>query len=273
MSEPKLTRKQQAEQYLRDPQMRNYLDLLSYTEGTEENGYHTTFGNKRIEDLSWHPNKVWGRTGDGVTTATGRYQFLGSTWNEQAKKLGLKDFGPESQDLAAVSLIMQNGAAKDILNGDIDTANRKLSKIWASLPYNNSPHQAQKSVQDVNRKWQELQGRPASNTHSIQMPENVKQTSPVSNKVFSAFTPVNSFTLPTQPEPQSTANPFSSVMESFNSLNNTMGGMTSIVPEPVIPKRNYDAQLAEAFGIEPPTGNKLDPHIAGLLESIWDNQA
>lgn len=133
MSEQKLTRRQQAEMYLQDPNMRRYLDLLAYTEGTKENGYNTTFGGGRWEDLSKHPNIVWGRTGDGKTTATGRYQFLGSTFNEQAKKLGLKDFGPQSQDLAAVSLIMQRGAVQDILNGDIDKANRKLSSTWASL--------------------------------------------------------------------------------------------------------------------------------------------
>ena len=58
MSEPKLTRRQQAELYLQDPNMRRYLDVLSFTEGTTKNGYHTKFGGGRWEDLSKHPNRV-----------------------------------------------------------------------------------------------------------------------------------------------------------------------------------------------------------------------
>ena len=151
--------RQQVEQWLQDPNVRRYLDLLAYTEGTEKHGYNTTFGGGRIEDLSQHPNKVWGRTGDGATTATGRYQFLGSTFNEQAKKLGLNDFGGQSQDLAAVNLMAERGAINDIINGDIDKANRKLSSTWASLPYNNSPHQSQKSVADVAKWWANAGGK------------------------------------------------------------------------------------------------------------------
>lgn len=139
---------------LQNPNARKFLDLLSYTEGTQKNGYATAFGGGRIDDLSKHPRTSSGFTqADGkknTTTAAGRYQFLSSTWDEQAKKLGLSDFGAKSQDLAALSLAADSGALKSILSGDFKTAIDKTGGKWASLP--SSPHpQGKKSWDAVNK--------------------------------------------------------------------------------------------------------------------------
>ncbi len=273
MSEQKLTRRQQAELYLQDPNMRRYLDLLAFTEGTQKNGYYTKFGGGRIDDLSRHPNQIWDRTGDGPTSATGRYQFLTNTWNEQAKLLGLNDFGEKSQDLAAVSLIMRRGAVNDILKGDIDSANRKLSKEWASLPYNNSPHQSQKTTEEVAQEWERLGGKdysiPAQQyDYSTTKPVNSAQSfeNPIQSMV-NLFNPQQ-----TKVETTETAEATSPFSEQFYNLNGTF---TPTEPEqPKISNRQkYQNQLAEAFGIQPQVGNGLTDHIGDLVRSIYDQTA
>ena len=139
---------------LNNPNARKFLDLLSYTEGTQKNGYATAFGGGRINDLSRHPKTSASFTQtDGKknsTTAAGRYQFLGSTWDEQSKKLGLSDFGAKSQDLAALSLAADSGALKSILAGDFKTAIDKTGTKWASLPSSPYP-QGKKSWDSVNK--------------------------------------------------------------------------------------------------------------------------
>ena len=71
------------------------------------------------------PNK--GQTSD----ASGRYQFLSSTWDPIAAKLGLKDFSPSSQDSAAWWL------AQDKYKGTTGRellADAKAQKVdWAAL--------------------------------------------------------------------------------------------------------------------------------------------
>lgn len=274
MSEPKLTRRQQAEMYLKEPNMRRYLDLLSYTEGTQKNGYYTTFGGGKIDDLSRHPNRIWGKTGDGPTSATGRYQFLTDTWNEQAKLLGLQDFGAESQDLAAVSLIMRRGAVQDILNGDIDAANRKLSKEWASLPYNNSPHQSQKSVEEVAQEWARLGGKDyfissQQYDYSTTQPNTLAQqfapiqsptSTTIANQLASAFTPPKA------------DNAFANYVEQ---MNGDFDKLNQFEPEqPKISNRQkYQQQLADAFGIAPQVGNGLPDYIGDMVRSIYDQTA
>lgn len=123
--------------YLNDPRVRQFLDGLAGAEGVKHS-YYTIFGNERLGSLAQHPNvrKRFKQT-DGTwdeTTAAGRYQFLKTTWDEQARRYGLKDFSPRSQDIAAIGLIMQNGALKDILSGNTRGAISKLGGIWASLP-------------------------------------------------------------------------------------------------------------------------------------------
>lgn len=146
----------QLEKYLQNPNVRQFLDLIAHTEGTEGNGYRTAFGGGRLSSLGDHPRYMKsfkqqnGKTNN--TSAAGRYQFLSSTWDGVAKKYGLKDFGPQSQDIAAVALLAQNGALGRILKGDMQGAVRKAGPTWASLPTAPASYsQPTKSWQAVNR--------------------------------------------------------------------------------------------------------------------------
>lgn len=136
-----------------NPNVRKFLDLLAYTEGTTGNGYRTAFGGGQLSSLADHPRylKTFTQT-DGKTnktSAAGRYQFLKGTWDNLAKQYGLKDFGPRSQDLGAIALLKQNGALPYVLKGDWGNAVAKAGGTWASLP--SSPHpQPTKSWAKVN---------------------------------------------------------------------------------------------------------------------------
>ncbi len=146
----------QLEKYLQNPNVRQFLNLIAHTEGTEGNGYRTAFGGGRLSSLNDHPrySKTFkqknGKT--NKTSAAGRYQFLRGTWDGLARQYGLKDFGPQSQDIAAVALLAQNGALGRILKGDMQGAVRKAGPTWASLPTAPASYsQPTKSWQTVNR--------------------------------------------------------------------------------------------------------------------------
>lgn len=136
------------QQYLNNPNVRKMLDVIASAEGVKH-GYNTIFGNERFGNLSSHPNvrKQFKQT-DGKmneTTAAGRYQFLKPTWDDTSRRYGLKDFSPQSQDIAAIGLLMQNGALPYVLKGDYQTAVRKSGGTWASLP--SSPYAQPKRSQ------------------------------------------------------------------------------------------------------------------------------
>ncbi len=139
------------EKLLGSPNVQKMLDLIANAEGVQH-GYNTLFGNERLDDLSSHPNikKQFKQTDGQVknTTAAGRYQFLKDTWDGVAKDLGLKDFSPKNQDIAAVALLAQNGALPSVLKGDFKTAVQKSGSTWASLP--SSPYAQPK------RSWKDL---------------------------------------------------------------------------------------------------------------------
>lgn len=87
-----------------DPNARRALDLISKSEGTFSKpggGYNTMFGGSQFMGFNHprvrHPFKQTDGTWN-VTTAAGRYQFLGKTWDDSAEKLGLTDFSPRNQD-------------------------------------------------------------------------------------------------------------------------------------------------------------------------------
>jgi hypothetical protein len=90
------------------------------------------FSGKRFNNLSRHPDVV-NRGGGYASSAAGAYQFLTPTWGGVSKKLGLKDFGPQSQDLGALQLIRQRGVdpARDPISPQTVA---KLAPEWASLP-------------------------------------------------------------------------------------------------------------------------------------------
>ena len=147
------TRKQ-LEQALQNPNVRKMLDLISYTEGTQGNGYRTAFGGGKLNSLKDHPrySKSFTQT-DGKsnkTSAAGRYQFLRGTWDGVARQYGLRDFSPQNQDLGAVALLFQRGAIPALLKGDYQTAIKKTGDEWASLPSSNYK-QNKRSWDNVNK--------------------------------------------------------------------------------------------------------------------------
>jgi len=120
------------EELLNNPKIQAMLKVIRTAEGAD---YNTRVGGERFSDLSKKPGqKVYIPSIKDYSSAEGAYQFLNKTWDGISKKLGLKDFSPRSQDLAAIGLIKQRGALNDILNNKFETAINKLSGEWASLP-------------------------------------------------------------------------------------------------------------------------------------------
>src|SRR5690606_34480755 len=125
-------------QYLQNPNVRRVLDVISKAEGTDTHGYATAFGGGKLDSLADHPRQLYDFTQtDGKankTSAAGRYQFLQRTWDDVAGRLGLRDFSPESQDLAAIELLRRAGALEPASMGDFQTALQRSGGTWASLP-------------------------------------------------------------------------------------------------------------------------------------------
>ena len=126
-----------------EPNVRAFLDMIAFSEGTTgPDGYRFMFGYPKNPDrlcasLADHPRLYFSFTVAGrelKTSAAGRYQFLISTWDELRAKLHLPDFGPASQDAAAIELIRQRGALPDVRAGRVSAAISKCAKTWASLP-------------------------------------------------------------------------------------------------------------------------------------------
>lgn len=118
---------------------RAILDMIAYAEGTNSPaGYRMLFGGGLFDSFADHPRRLipfTNKIGQQLkSSAAGRYQFLARTWDELRKKLDLPDFGPESQDRAALELIRQRGALGDVHAGRIEAAIQKIAPIWASLP-------------------------------------------------------------------------------------------------------------------------------------------
>ena len=99
----------------------------------DDDAYRMLFGGGLFVGFDAHPNVTVAR-GGLKSTAAGAYQFLKRTWDECVAALGLPDFSPNSQDLAAVYLIKRRGALSDVLDGRFDEAVRKCAREWASLP-------------------------------------------------------------------------------------------------------------------------------------------
>lgn len=133
---------------LASPNVQQFLNTIALSEGTigsanapqGMNGYDVGFGNTRLDNLNAHPGRsksqgfVTKQGKKSSSSTAGRYQFMPATWKSLSSKLGLTDFGPESQDLAALELIDEKGALNDVLSGDFRAAARKLGSTWTSLP-------------------------------------------------------------------------------------------------------------------------------------------
>ena len=143
-------RGKKALELLKNPNIRAVLDAIAVAElgadAEAKGGYGYLFGDvggKETFDankLTRHPKRVvhkWGHS----SSATGRYQTMDFVWDEEAGRLGIRDFKPQSQEIMAVSRLMYRKVVDDILSGNVAGAiakpgNFDLAGEWASLEGN-----------------------------------------------------------------------------------------------------------------------------------------
>ena len=119
---------------LRERNVLAFLSLIRHAEGTADaDGYRRLFGGALFESFADHPRQLVSLSGYR-STAAGAYQFLERTWDETARIMGLSDFRPESQDLAALGRIAARGALDDVRAGRFAVAVERCALEWASLP-------------------------------------------------------------------------------------------------------------------------------------------
>jgi muramidase (phage lysozyme) len=136
-----MTERELLQSFVPKPAIQNALRVIRFAEGTERGGpdsYRVMFGGGLAPDLKRHPDKVI-KGGKYSSAAAGAYQFMPSTWEAQAKALGLSDFGQQSQDLAAVNLMRNRlmpigGLSVLEKEGFSPRVSAALSREWASLP-------------------------------------------------------------------------------------------------------------------------------------------
>lgn len=155
-----------------------FLDMLKQAEGTKgsPDPYAVCYGYSwTVHDFRDHPALTgeWGGQllsdsmcknagfGPGCkSTAAGAYQITRGTWRSLKEALGLPDFGPASQDAAAVELIRRRGALEDVKAGRVEQAISKCRNEWASLPGNYAA-QGQRSQADLVAWYQQSGGTTA----------------------------------------------------------------------------------------------------------------
>jgi len=148
------------------PNVKAFLKTIRKCEGTDyPNGYMCLFGSNPKHEVLFdsfadHPRyfkKYTNQKGITInTSAAGAYQIIMGTWDTLAKRLKLKDFSPENQDLAAIELIREKGALPLIEAGQFDLAINKVRKVWASLPGSGNS-QPEKSLAQV-KSWYQAEG-------------------------------------------------------------------------------------------------------------------
>jgi len=130
--------------------LKAFLDMLAWSElgddylKRSDNGYNVivTGIDGQLETFPSYAEHPFAKgrkskviNSKGLTSnASGRYQFMLKHWDHYRKQLGLKDFGPDSQDKWAIQLIKEQHALDDIEAGRIEKAIVKCQNIWASLP-------------------------------------------------------------------------------------------------------------------------------------------
>lgn len=125
------------------PEARALLDAIA---GSESAGrYDVMYGGGRFDPALGHPHQAvpitTGPNAGKTSSAAGRYQFLGSTWDDVAAQHGLSDFSPQSQDLGAWFLAADEykrdtgrDLQADLAAGRTEAVVPSLRDVWTSLP-------------------------------------------------------------------------------------------------------------------------------------------
>lgn len=147
------------------PESMALSDLIKKTEGTEDMGFNTIFGNKKIPELTEMtvdeviqmqstnklPQRFGGReAGYSGSKATGAYQIMGPTLRDLKGMLNLKGdekFTPEMQHKMFKALVKRRGVDPD--KPLTVESLRKLLEEWPSLPGGSQNTQKFKSQQEA----------------------------------------------------------------------------------------------------------------------------
>ena len=109
-----------------------------------------------------------------------------------AKRLGITDFSPRSQDIIANALILENSkASKALQDGDIGAAVSAMNKVWVSLPGgpNGVGHRSMQFIQDAYNNIRARRG-----AAPVQLASNLPiQASTTVGNFFSSRAPQGSF--------------------------------------------------------------------------------
>ena len=120
--------------------------LLETIAGPESKGdYNVIYGGSQFDDYSDHPRQpvmiTSGPNKGQYSSAAGKYQFLGSTWDDIAERHNIPDFSPASQDQAAWALATEEykrdtgrDLEADLAAGDLSQVAPSLRNQWTSLP-------------------------------------------------------------------------------------------------------------------------------------------
>jgi muramidase (phage lysozyme) len=125
-----------------NPNVSAFMDMIAHSEigdallAASDDGYNVLVGStasnpKLFDSYDTHPH-VLNRALN--STAAGRYQIIFPTWSGCCKALGVSDFSPETQDEMCIKLLGDCGALAALCMGDFETAMKRASGEWASLP-------------------------------------------------------------------------------------------------------------------------------------------
>jgi len=119
------------------PRVRAFLDTIAVTEGTTgPKGYYRQYTGSHFSSFEDHPRELKcadSNSKELCSDAAGRYQFLSTSWDRFAPMVKAKNFSPTYQDLVAIELIRDKNALKDIEEGRVEEAFKKLHMVWPSF--------------------------------------------------------------------------------------------------------------------------------------------
>ena len=138
-----------------DPYIRALMRTISAAESNTKDPYRLLYGGRRVRNLGVHPDKciriVNGPNKDDCTTAAGRYQFLTTTWEEQARAYHPDrpawyelwehpSFEPQYQDQVVYAWLRDADVwgvdiSQRLREGRVEEVLELLSGTWTSLGY------------------------------------------------------------------------------------------------------------------------------------------